>query len=265
MAQLVLMLVIGMLTTWSQPGAAQVATGARPRTSSTAKQCQSDGVTGNVYRVTGPVVDDVTGKPLSGAKVTLTTVEVRSSCVGCGVEPAQPHPEPPRVILTGSDGRFDFEGVPGKLIHMAASRQGYADVLRPPMGTAPPSVVSLKRDRNFVLRLAAASISGIARDHNGALLGKNGDIALYIVTYWEGWPQTQYAGWPKREADGTYRFDGLVPGRYFIVVSPPWNRPEPERIEGNRVRGEVPVRCPAPTPAESVALLRAPRRRAEED
>lgn len=244
MGKVALTWVLSALVVWNQPGATQVVTAA----SSAPIRGQSKSVAGNVHRVTGCVVDDVTGKPLSGARVTLTTVSMQVSCIGCGVQPVPPPPAPPRVKVTGSDGRFAFEGVPEKTIQVTAAKAGYLDVMRPRID-AHVDLVALTNNRDFVLRLApAASIRGVARDHTGAPLEDNGDIALSIVTYWNGWPHTQYVGPPKGEADGTWRFDDLEPGRYFILASPPRGRPQPERTEDGRAIGEVPVRYPAPGP-----------------
>ena len=255
MGLLMLVLVIGMLITWNQPGAAQVLT----CRSSSATSVQSSNVTPKAYRVTGYVLDDVTGKPLSGAKVTLTTIVpiVHFLRPPTGIKsvpqesappkPVLPKPNPMRVTVTGNDGQFAFDGVPHEMFELMASKAGYLDVRHPQIGMG-PHPVNLTSDRTFVLRLSpAASISGIARDHAGLPLRKNENIALYSITYWEGWPMTQYVGWPKRGTDGTYHFDDLQPGRYYLVVSPPWNRAEPERLEGGRAIGEVPERYPAPT------------------
>jgi hypothetical protein len=246
MGNIAYMMALGLLMASNSARAIQVDN----RASSTGVPGRSDHLPGHVHRVTGRVIDDLTGKPLSGAKVTLWVVTLKLSipCVKCGPPPSPPHNEEPRVAVTGNDGKFEFDTVPEKMIEVRASKAGYVDLLRPRIGTEPPSVADLTRDRNFVVRLApSASISGIARTHTGSPLGSNGDIALYIVTYWSGWPQTQYVGWPKRNSNGTYRFGNLEPGRYFLVVSPPWNRPEPEQIEGGRALGEVPVRYPHPT------------------
>lgn len=244
MRQLVLVSALSMLTAWNQSGAGQTVTG-EP---TAAILAQSNLITDNVYQVTGRVLDDVTGRPLSGAMVSLARVEMHSECMGgrCRATSPPPKPSPPRVTTTGADGQFAFDDVPQGYIEVGARKGGYLDVLRPRIDTQP--TMNLTSDQRLVLRLApAASISGIARDHTGAPLEKNGNIALYIVTYWNGWRRAQYAGWPKREVDGTYHFDDLQPGRYYLVVSPPLDRPEPKRTEGKPAVGEVPARYPVPT------------------
>lgn len=243
-----------VMTAWAaclQLAGAQTATGPRTVEPPGVVRSQAEAVKGKVRRVTGYVLDDKTGTPLSGAKVSLIIMDelILVNCAGCPKGTATEHPRPPRVTVTGSNGRFIFDGVPDEALDIQVSKAGYLGIARPRIGTEPQNFVSAKSRRKVVLRLApAASISIVARDHTGAKLGEDGDIALCGVTYWAGWPHTQYIRSAEPEANGTYRFEGLQEGRYFLVVSPDRNRPEPGHVVGDRAMGEVPVHYPAPAP-----------------
>jgi len=80
-------------------------------------------------RVTGVVVDDSTGKPLTRATVQLQIVFVHFSCFNCQslTPPSAPKPDPPRETITGADGTFTFDNVPERNISVTATKPGYFD------------------------------------------------------------------------------------------------------------------------------------------
>src|SRR5262245_6243175 len=81
-----------------------------------------------VYHVTGRVVDDVTGSPLSGVAVRMQIVYLHVSCRNSN-PPLPPPPEPPpaREMVTGRDGRFVFDDVPAREISITAKKDRYMD------------------------------------------------------------------------------------------------------------------------------------------
>lgn len=198
------------------------------------------------YRVTGRVLDDWTGEPIRGATVCLQQGTIDHSL--CQVRP----PEPKPVTTTDADGRFAFDDVPSGKIFVSAARDGYVLALHHRVGVETWSETRLTSNWNVVLYLVPpASISGIARDHTGAVIGKdaaNGKIELFAINYWGGLPATpNTAAEPTFKPDGTYHFDNLEPGRYFLAVNPGWSKEEPEGTRHNRPIGEVSLRYPGPT------------------
>jgi protocatechuate 3,4-dioxygenase beta subunit len=209
--------------------------------------------TDTVYRVTGRVIDDLTGNPLSGATVRLAVggMVLLSSCANCdSPPPPPPELEPPRENITGKDGSFAFDNVRATGGSVTASKPGYMDVWRFRRRASEPPGGRLISNQTgpVILRLApAASISGILLDHNGTPITKNADITLWQLADWAGWPRLEYGGFPEFAADGTYHFHDLLPGRYYLVADPPVNREGPARNAAGHAVGEVPVRYPAPT------------------
>src|SRR5262252_2904660 len=207
-----------------------------------------------VYRVTGRVVDDVAGSPLSGVTVRLQIVVVHASCATCN-PPLPPPPEapPPREIVTGDDGRFAFDNVQASNVSITAKKVGYFDVWQFRRRADDPMGLFLvgKHTRPIVIRLApTASISGVLRDHNGTLIRKNQIISLWRLGTWDGWPRLDYGAFATFDANGTYRFDNLGPGRYYLVAEPPVGHEEPAHDEAGHAVGETPMRYPAASEPE---------------
>src|ERR1035438_3234013 len=83
-----------------------------------------------VTRVNGLVIDDHTGKPLRSARFQLTAVVMHSFCLAIHCPPPQPalKPDPPCEVVTGDDGRFEFDNVAALKSFIRASKPDYADV-----------------------------------------------------------------------------------------------------------------------------------------
>lgn len=221
--------------------------------------------TSETHRVTGIVIDDLTGKPLNGATVQLEIVVGHVGCLNCGVEFVPPplrKPEPPRHVITGTDGSFAFDNVPDKSIFVSATKPGYFDARtarRRPDETG--SIFSVKALHGpITLRLfPEASISGIVREHNGELERKNAYVSLWHLGNWGGWPRLEYDNPAQVGPDGTYHFGGLRPGQYYLVADPPFDSRIPPVDAQGHAAGEIPVRYPelAADRAKSFFTLRA--------
>ncbi|HEY1808750.1 MAG TPA: carboxypeptidase-like regulatory domain-containing protein [Acidobacteriaceae bacterium] len=252
MKAIALVLVTALLALWSPISSAQNGNDASwPRLTR-----PSYPVGGKTYRVTGRVLDNRTGKPISGATVCLERQRTYSGGSLCEIPP----PGLDRGATTDADGHFVFDAVPAERIFVSAARKGYVLALRHRIGIETWAETNLTSDWSVDLYLArAASISGIARDHTGAVIGKdgrNGTIGLYYVEDSGGWPKAPSANFTlTSDTDGTYHFDNLYPGRYFLVVSPAWDAEEPAGTEHNRPVGEVPLRYPPPTLRRPAPLL----------
>lgn len=203
-----------------------------------------------VYQVTGRVVDDVTGSPLSGVAVRLQIVFMHISCKNC--EPPPHEPPPPQKVVTGKDGFFAFDNIPAKSVSITSEKAGYMNAWQirrhasDQMGIYPAG----EHMGPIVLRLArVASISGVFRDHNGALVRKNTIVSLWRLSAWDGWPRVDYGAFATFDAEGKYHFDNLAPGRYYLVAEPPVNHDGPTHDEAGRAVGETPMRYPAASEA----------------
>ena len=199
-----------------------------------------------VTRVTGLVVDDHTGKPLSGATVRLTVMVMHSSCFGCNTPPTPPpKPDPPRKVVTGSDGSFEFDNVQASKSLIKASKPDYMEVW--PMHANEGGIHPMGDSTGQILLrlMPLASITGVLLDHEGMPIAKVWNVALFHVGNLNGWSRTGYSGPPKYAGDGTYSFHGLTPGRYYMVAEPLRKWVKPPRDAAGHAIGEVPVRYPA--------------------
>lgn len=207
------------------------------------------------YRVTGLVVDDVTGSPLSGVTARLQTVILHVSCANCKQPlPPPPEPLPPREVITGEDGLFAFDNVPASNVSVTAKKDGYMNAWQLHRHADEP-VGFYRADEHLkpiVLRLApTASISGVLRHHNGVRIRKNTIISLWRLSAWDGWPSLNYGAFPTFDAERKYHFDNLAPGRYLLVAEPPVDHEGPVHDEAGHAIVEAPMRYPAASEADA--------------
>jgi Carboxypeptidase regulatory-like domain len=163
------------------------------------------------YRISGTVVNELTGKSISGARVLLAPTS--------GAQWA-------KTTLAGKDGRFSFTGLKAEKYQLYAERAGY-----PRQGfdqhdggyftgivTGPGQVSD-----HLLFKLQPASvIQGVISDEfnepvRGAqvMVFRRGIRQGVFGTYVEGQDQTDDRGF--------YRFGSLLAGKYFIViVAHPW-------------------------------------------
>ncbi len=203
----------------------------------------------NPLHVSGRVIDDLTSKPINGAKVQISIVVARSSCANCPRRSTPlPQPPPTRETMSSEDGSFTFDNVPSRMIYVTATKDGYLTSwpirrrAKDPIGNYETFHGSID---SIVIRLAPeATISGVLRHHDGSPVTVQPQIALMHVRSWAGFPRVEYGGWPKYGNAGTYRYSGLYPGCYYLIASPFLTK-DPARLEAGRAFGEIPVRSPA--------------------
>jgi hypothetical protein len=203
---------------------------------------------GKPCHVSGHVIDDLTGKPISGAKVQLSIVVMRESCFGCSISPKPPEqPPPPREIMSGEDGGFKFDNVLPRQIYVSASKDGYLTswpIRRRANDTLGNFETLNGSIDSIAIRLAPeATISGVLHHFDGSPVTLQPQIALMHVQAWAGFPRVEYGGSPKYLGDGSYRYSGLYPGCYYLIATP-FRKRDFMRLEGGRAYGEVPVRYP---------------------
>jgi protocatechuate 3,4-dioxygenase beta subunit len=162
------------------------------------------------FEISGTLVDAATGHPLARAHVAIASVSARG---------------PLRVVVTGEDGAFRFDGVSKGKYTLTAERRGYLtqafdqhDQYASSIATGPGL-----ESRRLVFRLPPeGKISGKITDEI------NDPVAAASVTLSQesppGDPQSM-AIWETTLSDdeGNYHFGHLRPGHYFLSVeAQPW-------------------------------------------
>lgn len=165
---------------------------------------------GDDLRITGTVINAVTGDPVSGAEVAI------------GFSQKQ---EVAASVLTASNGRFDFRGLqPGKYWLVAQgrtfSRQGYQQHDSYFTGVAVGKGLE-STDLMFKV-MPDASIGGTVLDDANDPVA-DARVLLFRTGVDEGKRSTSLRGQTTTDDDGRYRFSHLEPGTYMIAVSGrPW-------------------------------------------
>ncbi len=149
----------------------------------------------------GSVVDSVSGQPIPHALVRLT---------------ANSH----RATLTGSEGKFQFEGLPAGSVTLQAGKPGYLDndAFGPWSGTrslfqfgpgAAPAILKLTPEN---------VISGQVSDENGEPLeGFTVSVLIRAPDNKRLFPDQRH--FAVTDDEGKFRIPGMPPGSYFLRVA----------------------------------------------
>lgn len=171
---------------------------------------------GGAFRVSGKVVNAVTGQPLPRAQVELSPTE--QTAIGQNVE-------------TGVDGRFQFDGVSAGKWALAAQARGFVRQnldQHEEFSTAVAVGPELQSEDLLFRLLPDPSISGTIFDEQGEAI-RGAQVMLFRSGLDGGtrktWMQTQAT----TDDQGHYRFTHFLPGKYFVAVSArPWYAEPPE-------------------------------------
>ena len=166
-----------------------------------------------VMRIAGVAVDSVSGKPMKRLTVALSPVDRPTARVGWRV--------------TGDDGRFAFEVMPGKY-RLMAERSGLpsqafgATSLATGFGVAVIAQPGQKTD-DLVFRVHPPSaISGKVVDEAMEPV-ENALVHLIRVRSVNGRNRAVIAGYAYTDDLGEYRFGGIASGRHYLAVTAePW-------------------------------------------
>jgi hypothetical protein len=164
--------------------------------------------------IVGQVIDAGSGRPAAGALVTISGPPTRQS---------GPAAIPTPRILTGSDGRFVFRGLPGGSYSITASKPGYADGAygrtRPGGGASALTLSEAERNGDVPLRIwKNGAISGTVVDEAGEPQIRVG-VRAYRRTLAAGRPRFIPAAGTVTDDRGMYRIPGLLPGDYIVATS----------------------------------------------
>jgi hypothetical protein len=153
------------------------------------------------YVVSGTVVNSATGEPIPRALVQLF---VNGS----------------HVALSGSDGRFQFQSVPGGAATISAQKPGFFNVqeLNVADSGSPYTMfqVGQESSANLTVKLSpSAKISGRVVDGNGEPV-ENIQLRGVMKRIQNGEARWEERGTATTDDSGEYRMTNLMPGEYFI-------------------------------------------------
>jgi hypothetical protein len=173
--------------------------------------------TGTAF-VAGRVLEDVTGRPIADATVSITNA--RPSLSGNLMFIQAPNTP---VVRTDSQGRYFFGGLPAGSYSPRASKSGYtASTAAAPRAVA---VVDGQHIIDLDVRLAKlATLSGTLRDDAGDPVAAT-DVLAFRRSIANGRPSFQIVraagagdGAARSDDRGAYRITGLVPGDYIVCA-----------------------------------------------
>ena len=180
-------------------------------------------------RISGTVVDALTGQPLSQAQVFLTAQGVRDA---------------EQFVMTWEDGHFAFENLAPGHYALFARHKGYLQQLYKQHAQFSTAIIVgpdlITENLRFDLR-PTASISGEVLDERNEPV-RNAQAILFHQTIRFG----RHTTWREREVStddrGRYHFGYLLPGVYFVGVSAqPWyaQRVTHQRIQQTDASGQI--------------------------
>jgi len=168
---------------------------------------------GGADRITGRVVNMVTGQPLAGIDVSVSPTEHRDLVT---------------ETTSGLDGRFGFDNVAKGKYSLIARGRGFSEQAyqqHAPYSTAVAVGPGLDSE-NLVFELVPdGSISGVVLDEENETV-RSGDVLLFSRDGATGRMELTARG--ILEDQGHYHFGHLLPGTYFVAVSAqPWYAADP--------------------------------------
>jgi hypothetical protein len=160
-------------------------------------------------RISGVVVDALSGQPLAGATVSISS-NVQNSA---------------RRMTTGEDGTFVFEGVAPGMYVLSGRRHGYVtqnyeehEGFTTGIAVGP----GLEPENLRLTLLPMATISGEVRDEQGDAV-REAPVTLFMQANQRGRRRVQTLMRMMTDDRGDYRFSELEPGTYYVgVKARPW-------------------------------------------
>jgi len=159
-------------------------------------------LTGPHFRVTGRVIDDLTGAPIAGATVQLSMLcPVVDQTVDADLRAKANE----AASMTDQDGHFAFDSVAATGVGIMASKDAYEPAWASSRRADDPIGFYVVRANMepIILRLAPRpSISGTVRNERGEPLG-GAWVTLWCSYNWAGWRGRRYCNSVQAAPDGS--------------------------------------------------------------
>jgi protocatechuate 3,4-dioxygenase beta subunit len=170
----------------------------------------------STFRISGKVIDAISGQPLFRASVAINPSNVRG---------APNAPDSGRTEITDEQGLFIFGDVPPGKYVLSASGRGYvAQMYQQHEGFTTAIIVGPGLDsENLIFGLRpGASISGRVLDESDDPI-RHANVMLFRQMFALGKRRTIQVRRANTDDEGHYHFGHLNPGAYFVGVSArPW-------------------------------------------
>jgi len=181
-----------------------------------------------VFRISGMVVDAISGQPLARASVSMDVSPAAGSSALL---------ESNRTAVTDTEGKFAFPGVPPGKYVLSARRRGYFPQMYQQHESFTTAIIvgpGLDTE-NLTFRLhPAASVSGDVRDEFDDPI-RHAQVMLFRENLIGGTRRTSVIRQVTTDDLGHYRFGHLAPGTYFVSVSAqPWYAQHSPRVRPNQ-------------------------------
>jgi protocatechuate 3,4-dioxygenase beta subunit len=167
-------------------------------------------------RISGRVIDAITGQPLARASVTINPSN----------SPDTPNPpDSGRVEITDAEGAFAFADVPPGKYVLSARHRGYVAQMYQQHENFMTAIVvgpGLESENLIFSLRPGASISGTVADESDDPV-RHADVMLFHQIFADGRRRTRQVRQANTDDEGRYHFGHLGPGTYFVGVSvQPW-------------------------------------------
>lgn len=203
-------------------------------------------------KVTGRVVDAVTGAPLRKANVTISGVAAGRGGTGGGGQFNGIPPSPgARSLTTDSNGQFLAELAPGNYLAQA-QRNGYVET---PAATATFTIAAGETPAVTLKLTPHGVVSGRVVDEEGEPVAHAQVQALRWMSL-QGRPRTlQPNGYSSTNDLGEFRIFGLAPGRFLLSAQAGPAGPPGARAQASPRQAYTEVYFPGVTDAASAQAL----------
>jgi protocatechuate 3,4-dioxygenase beta subunit len=168
------------------------------------------------FRISGRVIDAITGQPLARASVSINPSN----------SPSTPNPpDSGRVEITDAEGVFAFADVPPGKYVLSARHRGYVAQMYQQHESFHTAIVvgpGLESENLIFGLRPGASISGVVADESDDPV-RHADVMLFRQIFAGGRRRTRQVRRSNTDDEGRYHFGHLDPGTYFVGVSAqPW-------------------------------------------
>jgi hypothetical protein len=165
---------------------------------------------GQLFKIAGTVVNEMTGAPLSLARISLAETKNRAQAIS---------------MVTSENGHFEFSQLKAGKYSLQGAKRGFLSAAYEQHEQFSTAIVTGPEfsTENLVLRLTPmALISGHVMDEFGDPV-RNAQVALYLENHNGGLTRIVRFSSSSTDDRGFFDFNLLRPGNYFIsVTAKPW-------------------------------------------